>query len=220
MSHEHTIGFFLPNNATPAQIGNVKDSIDRYFGIQSAPGVDPATAVAQQNTTQATITGTTGIVLDSTGLPWDERIHSSAKSQTGKGVWTKRKGVDDATFNAVSAQLRATMAATGTTAPAPTLPQPGVAPQLPNAPQLPVVGQAGPVLPQLPPTGPSAFQLFTQFIGSNTFDATSNPTGRLTAEWVDAVIAQNGVQGGIANLAAREDLIPAIESQIKAALGL
>jgi len=219
MSHEHTIGFFLPNNATPAQIGNVKDSIDRYFGIQSAPGVAPAAAAAApQNTTPAPTA--TGVELDSTGLPWDERIHSGAKSKTAKGVWTKRKGCDDATFNSVSAQLRATMAATGTNAPAPTLPQPGVAPTLPAAPQLPVVGQAGPVLPQLPPTTPSAFQLFAQFIANNTFDATNNPSGRLTAEWVDQVIAQNGVQGGIANLAAREDLIPTIESQIKAALGL
>lgn len=45
--------------------------------------------------------------VDSSGLPWDERIHSGNKEMTDKGVWRKRRGVSDATKTAVEAELRA-----------------------------------------------------------------------------------------------------------------
>lgn len=58
---------------------------------------------------------------DKNGLPWDERIHASTKALNGDGTWKKRRGVDDATVAAVTAEL------TGA-APAPT-PEPTPAPQ-------------------------------------------------------------------------------------------
>lgn len=208
------VGISLASNATPQQVAAAIDLINRIFGVQAAPGVTPAAAAAaapQQDTT--VIAGTTGTLLDSTGLPWDERIHSSAKSQTGKKVWTKRKGVDDATFNSVSAQLRATLAATGTAA-LPTAPAlPGAA--APSLPALPA--QAGPIVPALPTTAPTVYQNFVAYIGTQ-LQGPTNPAGRLTSDWVDQVIANHGVAGGIANLALREDLIPAIEAQIRQAL--
>lgn len=45
--------------------------------------------------------------VDGSGLPWDDRIHSTPAKLTTKGVWRKRKGVDDATVSAVEAELRA-----------------------------------------------------------------------------------------------------------------
>lgn len=45
--------------------------------------------------------------VDTTGLPWDERIHSGNKEMTDKGVWRKRRGVSDAIKTAVEAELRA-----------------------------------------------------------------------------------------------------------------
>jgi hypothetical protein len=45
--------------------------------------------------------------VDKDGLPWDERIHSSNKALTDKGVWRKRRGVPTATITAVEAELRA-----------------------------------------------------------------------------------------------------------------
>jgi hypothetical protein len=75
-------------------------------------------------------TATTGSVeLDTTGVPWDPRIHSdAAERKTAKGVWKKRKGVDDLTCSTVHNELLAMMAAkVGTTAAAPTaLPVGGV----------------------------------------------------------------------------------------------
>lgn len=42
---------------------------------------------------------------DKNGLPWDERIHASTKALNGDGTWKKRRGVDDATVAAVTAEL-------------------------------------------------------------------------------------------------------------------
>lgn len=59
---------------------------------------------------------------DKNGLPWDERIHAGTKALNGDGTWKKRRGVDDATVVAVTAEL------TGA-APAPTpAPQPDPTP--------------------------------------------------------------------------------------------
>lgn len=45
--------------------------------------------------------------FDSTGLAWDDRIHSKQKGQTNDGKWRKQRGVDDAYYNAIEAELRA-----------------------------------------------------------------------------------------------------------------
>jgi len=45
--------------------------------------------------------------VDSNGLPWDERIHSSSKKTTANGSWVRRKNVDESFFNQVVAELRA-----------------------------------------------------------------------------------------------------------------
>jgi hypothetical protein len=200
------IGISLASNASPQQVAAAIDLINRVFGVQAAPGVAPAVAV-QQGTTIAPITDTASVLVDSSGMPWDERIHSSAKSQKNDGTWTKRKGVDDATYARISTELRTALGAT------PSLPAPGTAPTLPSLPQ------TGPVLPALPSAAPSAYQNFVAWVGT-LLHSPQNPTGRLTGEWVDQLISANGVPGGLANLSVREDLIPALEGQIKQALGL
>lgn len=49
------------------------------------------------------------LVLDKEGLPWDERIHSSSRSQTQGGVWTKRRGVSETLVTQVKEELRQAM---------------------------------------------------------------------------------------------------------------
>lgn len=63
-----------------------------------------------------------GVEVDSAGLPWDRRIHSSAKSKIKDGTWKKLRGVDDALVAQVEAELRQSMSPT---APAFTAPQAG-----------------------------------------------------------------------------------------------
>ncbi len=65
-------------------------------------------------------------VVDARGLPWDERIHSGNKKLTDKGVWQKRRGVQQAEIDRVEAELRS--------APAPmTAPATFTAPVAPTA---------------------------------------------------------------------------------------
>lgn len=47
-------------------------------------------------------------VLDSAGIPWDERIHASTKTQNKDGTWTRRRNTEDAVFDAVMAELKGT----------------------------------------------------------------------------------------------------------------
>lgn len=43
--------------------------------------------------------------VDKNGLPWDERIHAGTKALNADGTWKKRRGVNDATIAAVTAEL-------------------------------------------------------------------------------------------------------------------
>lgn len=67
---------------------------------------------------------------DKNGLPWDERIHAGTKALNADGTWKKRRGVDDATVAAVTAELTGA-APTPTPQPEPTpapTPEPTPAP--------------------------------------------------------------------------------------------
>lgn len=61
--------------------------------------------------------------VDSKGMPYDERIHSSSKATNKDGSWRYRRNLDEATIAQVEAQLRGTVSA------APVVPsQPALAP--------------------------------------------------------------------------------------------
>jgi hypothetical protein len=87
------------------------------IGADDAPDTgirNPAEVFAQGTVQQGAIyTGQPAITqqtstppqIDADHLPWDERIHSSSKGLTAKGVWVKRKNVPDATYNAIRAEL-------------------------------------------------------------------------------------------------------------------
>jgi len=94
--------------------------------------------------------------VDSTGLPWDARIHSGKKTKTASGAWRAVKGVDANLVTAVEAELRALASPNGGVAPSP-VPvgvTPAVAPVPPAAP--PSVAPTPPVAPAVPPTPPAA----------------------------------------------------------------
>jgi hypothetical protein len=44
--------------------------------------------------------------LDSAGVPWDERIHSSSRGTVVNGTWKKRKNLPDEVYEQVMAELR------------------------------------------------------------------------------------------------------------------
>lgn len=87
--------------------------------------------------------------VDSTGIRWDERIHSSNKAQNGDGSWRKRRGVQEALIASVEAELKATAAPAAQSQPAP-LPMP-VMPTSPAAAAAPAPVPMGmPVMPTPP----------------------------------------------------------------------
>lgn len=88
--------------ATPAPVAPV---------AQPAQSVQPAAPapMPQPDDEPATVSSNPPAV-DSTGLPWDERIHSATKSTVANGQWRRKKGVPDELVAQVEAQLRGAVA--------------------------------------------------------------------------------------------------------------
>lgn len=88
-------------------------------------------------------------VIDTEGLPWDERIHSSTKGVNKNGTWKAKRGVQPFVVEQVTAELRARNAASSETIQ--TMPSPGpVAPVTilqPSVPFTPPIPLASPVQP-------------------------------------------------------------------------
>lgn len=115
--------------------------------VQPAQNLAP-TGVAPSG--PAALTNPAGVgELDSTGLPWDERIHSGAKTKTDKGQWRAKKGLNQPALTAsIEAELRQRVASmTGTAA----VPAATVAPAVFQATQ-----QAAAATAALPPPPPPA----------------------------------------------------------------
>lgn len=74
--------------------------------------VAPSAPAPGATTSTSTITETaTNVPVDSEGLPWDGRIHSSSKEKLVKdSTWKLKRGVDKALVEQVKAELRGVMA--------------------------------------------------------------------------------------------------------------
>jgi hypothetical protein len=235
----------LAFDATAAEVEQARSIMDRVYGGPTAT-VDPkfvvTGTVAADGTTAATTnqpiqpanndTASTA-QFDNTGLPWDERIHSSSRALTDKGVWKSKRGVDPAYKKQIEAQLLATVGngntlTSGSVADgdkgdivvtgsggiwnivADPTPPPLAAPA--GLPSLPGANAAPPVDP--------AYTGLVKLIAENTNSA-ANPTGRLTDDWVKQVLTHFGVaEGSLQNLAHAPQLVPQIDSYIRTALGL
>lgn len=199
--------------------------------IPSVPPVPQAPAVVP--TPEPVNTGTE---LDSEGLPWDGRIHSSGKKKTADGVWRKKSGVDEALITQVKTELRAVMAAPAPIMPAPVanlavaefhaqqsvpVPQPPVivppvpqAPAAPSAPPVPQAPQAPTTPPSLPPaaTGTDPHAPFIAVVGRT---AAAIGAKKITQDEGDAICAKYGVPK-LALMMNRPDLLPAVAQEIDA----
>lgn len=115
--------------------------------------------------------------VDSAGLPWDERIHSGAKSIKADGTWTKKKGATPPLVAQVEAELRAKLTGgaaqqvQGVQLPTPGLPTPGVP-----------VGITPPVV------NLSNYQKLCQFLAAHT----GPDKGGYDKAWVDSALAAQG----------------------------
>lgn len=155
---------------------------------------------------------TTPGALDADGIPWDNRIHTAAKTQCKDGTWKLRPGVDKDLVAQVKAQLQGVQALPVPAPPveaAPTIPAPPVADPAAAlfAPPPPAATVAAPVASQ----GAPAPATFAELIKALTPRLTA---GTLTADQVNAACQTVGL--ATCNLlAARQDLIPAVWSQLQ-----
>lgn len=100
----------------------------------SAP-VQPTAPVAVAPVVSAATASPASNERDSTGLPWDERIHSGNKTVSPSGEWRTKKGVDKSLVASITAQLRA---------------------QVGNATSAPVAATAAVVAPASPTNAPAS----------------------------------------------------------------
>lgn len=104
----------------------------------STPAAAPA---APANTDAPPPAGGATLERDSSGLPYDARIHSGGRTKKADGTWQKRKGVSDVEVARVTAELRSSAPAQvatpftplNTAAPAPAPAAPSAAPAAPAA---------------------------------------------------------------------------------------
>lgn len=117
--------------------------------------------------------------LDNTGVPHDKRIHSAKPTITKEGSWRKRKGISEAEFNQLHAELKARTQAA---------PSAGiVATAAPSAPpQTLGLGAPAPGL-QLGAPLPTEYERLIKLIADNTHTS-ANPGGQLTPEWVRSTL--------------------------------
>lgn len=90
-------------------------------GQATQPAV-PAPPVPVPSVPTAPVASPSLADVDSTGLPWDERIHSGTKAKNADGTWRARRGMNDAAkVKEVEAELRALMALSGSPLPSSTV---------------------------------------------------------------------------------------------------
>jgi len=138
-----------------AHHAELQNIINQNFeAARSEPLVSPAEIKSLHSQDQEEdVTGQ----VDAEGLPWDERIHSSNKKKTAKGVWVARRGVDDITRISVVNELRGMTVATPSQ-PVPFVPNQQFAhlgnPIPPALGDIPVHMAEAPVVPVTPPLPP------------------------------------------------------------------
>jgi hypothetical protein len=169
---------------------------------QSAPVVGSPVVASEpvKQAPQATVAPIVSGEVDSSGMPWDPRIHSSSRQKLAKGGgWKLRRGVDPAIVAAVEAELRGTVAA-------PTSPHTPAAPAVQVAPARAPVNTTPAVN-----NGTLTFPSLVSKIGS------SISTGNLKKESVTNILGKYGLKTSI-DLVNREDLWAAVNMDLDVAL--
>ena len=204
------IGVQLPMNAKPEQVRFAVAAILTAFNL----GVEGVTAIASGDNDVANVipaapaaqvapSQVANAELDKEGLPWDARIHASTKTKTQKGMWTRKKGVADSTYDAIVAELRQQYPVAGTTA----------APAAPAAPAVTVPGAPATPAVSIPTAPATPYAKLCDWLARNTGEGKS-----LTADWANGVFTSNGTT--LAALANDQDASQAFLEAFISASGL
>ncbi len=183
--------------AAPSSTAPVAPPASSAPSTSPAP-VAPAVSAATVPAASATPTGfAQSAELDSEGVPWDSRIHSSSKNKVEGGRWRAKRGVDDAFANQIKADLRRAMNA------------PGVVPvQQPAAPTPPT---GAPPVPA--PTGASLATALSSELMPYVMQR------KISGNDIQAACVECGLTG-FTDLNNRPDLIPVVRQKLFAAMGI
>lgn len=141
-----------------------------------------------------------GVELDSEGLPWDHRIHSSSKKKLAKtGAWKLARGVDHGLVEKVKAELKGVMNIPVETPAAPATPVPQPQPE----PQTIVTPPPAPTPKPEPVTDNVTFPEFMMAVTEAGLDE-SEVTKACNAHGIDSVYL----------LAARPDLVTPVYNEL------
>lgn len=170
-----------------------------------APTMNVAPPAPSESAPPANVTASnpvSGVELDKDGIPWDARIHSTAKTKNADSSWRLKKGVDKEVVALVKEELKGLM---GTPIAAkPDTPPPVIPPA--SAPQV------------LAP-----FPAFTRELAPHMRSVT-NPDGKITPEYLNELAKYLGVvnsqgEGVFSMLLHRPDAIPLMRAEIVKAIG-
>ncbi len=152
------------------------------------------------------------VETDADGLPWDKRIHSTPASKKQDGKWRGKRGLDDTTRAAVTAELRGALAAPVAIPLPPSEPVADAA----TAFAAPVVAPAIEPAAVVPPPPPVADVAVADFAG-----LMRKITGLQQAGALDVTgtmqIAQSLGLTGVRDLMVRPDLIASFDALLPAA---
>lgn len=184
-----------------------------------APPVEVPAATTSTSTTTATA-APAGVELDSEGIPWDGRIHSSSKKKlVENGRWKLIRGVDKDLVEEIKAQLLEGLAAPAPVAPAETqglhpdanpLSVAAVNHAIANAPKppVPVADQMGKPAPAVTTGTPVEANASGQITNFAQLMAAITSKG-LKPDQINPVIQSLGI-AAMPVLATRPDLIPSV----------
>ncbi len=134
---------------SPLNITSISDApaapevpaVTNVAAVPPAPTEAPAAAEVEVEKPKVAPKIVAGEGVDADGMIWDARIHAKTKTKTAKGVWKRLRGIEDAFFDEVVAELKtsadneAPAAPTAPVAPpAATIPPPPAAAAAPVAP--------------------------------------------------------------------------------------
>ena len=144
-----------------------------------------------------------GVDVDREGIPWDGRIHSSAKTKLVKGdTWKIKRGTDPALVEQVKAELKTTMAAAPAT---PAAPEASAETKEPDPKAVFGEGSDVPELPETPMSFPEILEIITERQAAGTLQQTD----------LDVILEGKGIPN-IGMLASRPDLISEIAEELEA----
>jgi hypothetical protein len=135
----------------------------------------------------------TGVELDTSGIPWDKRIHAASGDKNTKGMWRRRRNVDDDYFDEVVSELQLEYKQTKTVSPVIQKPlQVPTTAHYNKTPEAPDITKVAEVLKAQPaPTPVAKVDVLEQF---HTLDSFKNnlleivskqiTNGKLTQQWV------------------------------------